>query len=68
MDEPAAAGPAGNGPDELTVSVIIPSYNRREQLLRTLSPLVRDPGAHEIVVVNDGGTDGSLEAVRALAA
>lgn len=68
MDAPAAAGPAGIGPRGLTVSVVIPSYNRREQLLRSLSPLVRDPGAHEIVVVNDGGTDGSLEAVRALAA
>ena len=68
MDAPAAPGPAGKGPEGLTVSVIIPSYNRREQLLRTLSPLVRDPGAHEIVVVNDGGTDGSLEAVHALAA
>ena len=68
MDAPAAAGPADDGPERLTVSVVIPSYNRREQLLRTLSPLVRDPGAHEIVVVIDGGTDGSLEAVRALAA
>jgi GT2 family glycosyltransferase len=68
VDAPAAPEPAAGGSDGLAVSVVIPSYNRREQLLRTLSPLLRDPDTHEIVVVIDGGTDGSLEAVEALAA
>jgi GT2 family glycosyltransferase len=53
--------------ERLSVSVVVPTFERREQLLRTLAPLRRDPGPDEIVVVVDGGRDGSLESVEALA-
>jgi glycosyltransferase involved in cell wall biosynthesis len=51
-----------------TVSVVIPTYNRRAQLRTVLAPLLADPAATEIVVVVDGSRDGSLEELQALAA
>ena len=49
-----------------SVSVIVPTYNRRERLLRTLDSLARQTfdGELEVVVVSDGSTDGTVECVR----
>jgi glycosyltransferase involved in cell wall biosynthesis len=48
-----------------TVSVIIPTRNRRELLLRTLrSALRQDVGALEVIVVDNGSEDGTGEALR----
>jgi GT2 family glycosyltransferase len=44
-----------------TVSVVMPTYNRRELLPRVVEPLLADPGAGEVVVVVDGSRDGSYE-------
>jgi GT2 family glycosyltransferase len=44
-----------------TVSVVMPTYNRRELLPRVVEPLLADPGASEVVVVVDGSRDGSHE-------
>lgn len=44
------------------VSVIIPTYNRKESLLRTLDSLARQtyPAERfEVIVVDDGGSDGT---------
>jgi GT2 family glycosyltransferase len=52
-----------------TLSVVIPTYNRRDSLLRTLNALARQTfpaDAFEVVVVSDGATDGTAEAVKAL--
>jgi glycosyltransferase involved in cell wall biosynthesis len=46
------------------VSVIIPTYNRRERLSRVLDGLVRQSvprGSFEVVVVDDGSADGTAE-------
>jgi glycosyltransferase involved in cell wall biosynthesis len=53
---------------EPAVSVVIPTYDRREMVLEALASL-RDQtfGAWECVVVDDGSTDGTAEAVEALA-
>jgi glycosyltransferase involved in cell wall biosynthesis len=51
-----------------TVSVVMPTYNRREGLETVLAPLLSDAVAHEIVVVVDGSRDGSLEALERIAA
>src|SRR5437870_3717378 len=53
----------------LRASVCIPSYNRRELLLATLRSLDRQtvgPGRFEVVVANDGSTDGTADLLRGL--
>jgi glycosyltransferase involved in cell wall biosynthesis len=48
-----------------TVSVIIPTYNRREFLMEALASVQKQSYAPmEIIVVDDGSTDGTIEAVR----
>lgn len=49
------------------VSVMIPTYNRKESLLCTLDSLSQQtlPARHfEVVVVDDGGSDGTDQAVQ----
>jgi glycosyltransferase involved in cell wall biosynthesis len=50
-----------------TISVVIPTYNRRDALPVVLGPLLAEPDAHEVVVVVDGSTDGSAQLLRELA-
>lgn len=50
--------------DKVDVSVIIPTYNRKDSLLRTLDSLSRQtyPAERfEVIVVDDGGSDGTEE-------
>jgi glycosyltransferase involved in cell wall biosynthesis len=48
-------------------TVVIPTHNRRTLLSRALDSVIRQRDtALEVVVVDDGGTDGTAEAVRAL--
>jgi glycosyltransferase involved in cell wall biosynthesis len=51
------------------LSVVIPTYNRLSVLLQTLARLAnqRDPGRFEVIVVDDGSSDGTVDALRALA-
>ncbi len=53
----------------LAISVVIATFNRLATLLRTLQTLFAQnypPSAYEIVVVDDGSTDGTAEALRGL--
>ena len=46
----------------LSVSIIIPTYNRKDSLLRTLESLARQTyptERFEVIVVDDGGVDGT---------
>jgi glycosyltransferase involved in cell wall biosynthesis len=48
----------------LRVSVLIPTYNRRTQVLRAIaSVLAQTLPADEIIVVDDGSTDATAEAI-----
>lgn len=50
--------------NRLDLSVIIPTYNRRDSLLRTLESLSRQTypaDRFEVIVVDDGGNDGTAE-------
>ena len=48
-----------------TASIIIPTYNRRDILLQTLTALTEQTCRNfDIIVVDDGSTDGTAEAVH----
>lgn len=52
---------------DVTFSVIIPTYNRRDFLVRAVrSVLAQDLATIEVIVVDDGGADDSGEAIQAL--
>jgi glycosyltransferase involved in cell wall biosynthesis len=50
------------------VSVVIPTFNRRDCLGRVIDSVLRDPAAAEVVVVVDGSRDGSMEFLDELSA
>ena len=53
---------------ELTVSVVIPTYNRAQLLGRAIQSVLSQLGREdEVIVVDDGSTDGTAETVAALA-
>jgi glycosyltransferase involved in cell wall biosynthesis len=64
--EPAASNARGTGP--LKASIIILSWNRKELLSECLDAVIlavqQDGGDHEIILVDNGSTDGSQDYVR----
>ncbi|MEU2621845.1 glycosyltransferase [Streptomyces sp. NPDC007157] len=56
-------GPTVTGP----VSVIVPAYNEKECIANTLESLARSTHPIEVIVVDDGSTDGTSEIARAAA-
>lgn len=51
---------------EPTVSVVVPTYNRRERLARVLDALAAQDltEPYEVIVVSDGSTDGTEDSLR----
>src|SRR4051794_4498652 len=46
------------------VSVVVPTYNRRDTLGPVVDALLEDDATGELIVVVDGSTDGSLELLQ----
>ncbi|MBZ6174200.1 glycosyltransferase [Streptomyces olivaceus] len=55
-------GPPDTGP----VSVVVPAYNEKECIEATLRSLARSTHPVEIIVVDDGSTDGTAEIAESL--
>jgi glycosyltransferase involved in cell wall biosynthesis len=52
-------------PNQPTITAVIPTYNRRLQLLAAVdSVLAQTVSVDQIIVVDDGSTDGMAEAIR----
>jgi GT2 family glycosyltransferase len=51
----------------LSVSIIIPTFNRAELLCRVLPSYLSSPVVCEVIIVDDGGTDDSAERIQQLA-
>jgi glycosyltransferase involved in cell wall biosynthesis/peptidoglycan/xylan/chitin deacetylase (PgdA/CDA1 family) len=53
----------------LAMSVVIPTYNRRDLVVRAIRALAhqRPPAGFEVIVVVDGSTDGTADALHSLA-
>lgn len=57
------------GPTVLSVSVVIPTYNRAATIERAVhSVLLQEPAVLEVIVVDDGSTDNTKEIVGKLSA
>ncbi len=52
----------------MLLSVIIPVFNEQEYIVDVVNCIRRQPLRKEIIVVDDGSTDGTREKVRAMAA
>ncbi|MCV2488119.1 glycosyltransferase [Geodermatophilus sp. YIM 151500] len=59
---PGAAATAGPDP---RISVVVITWNRREELLAAVERLAALPERPHVVVVDNGSTDGTADAVRA---
>lgn len=65
--DPHRIAPPGHGQD-IAVSVIIPAFNAADCIARCLASVLAQPmDGIEIVVVDDGSTDGTADVVSALA-
>ena len=58
--------------NELDISVVIPAYNEAESIQECVREVVSVLGqlgqSHEVVVVDDGSTDGTCDVLRSLRA
>lgn len=50
-----------------SISVVIPTFRRRDGIIQVLTPLLEDPHVGEVIVVVDGSQDGTLDLLQDMA-
>lgn len=67
MDDASITGRklAGGGEARIMISVIIPAFNEEKALPQTLQALFAQPGDYEVIVVDGGSTDRTVEIAAA---
>jgi cellulose synthase/poly-beta-1,6-N-acetylglucosamine synthase-like glycosyltransferase/peptidoglycan/xylan/chitin deacetylase (PgdA/CDA1 family) len=60
-------GPPGSGRVTEPVTVLVPAYNERECIANTVRSLMSSDHPVEVIVVDDGSTDGTPDIVESLA-
>jgi glycosyltransferase involved in cell wall biosynthesis len=69
MSDGNAAAPSGSPPPDKLLSVVIPHYNQRDFLPRAVASVLHSDACDlEIIIVDDGSTDGSEPVLAALEA
>jgi glycosyltransferase involved in cell wall biosynthesis len=69
MSDGNAAAPGGSPPPDKLLSVVIPHYNQRDFLPRAVASVLHSEACDlEIIIVDDGSTDGSEPVLAALEA
>lgn len=68
MIEYVVARPGGAPPGDPRASVVIPCFNEAENVGEAIERTVGQAGVAEVIVVDDGSTDGTAEIARARAA
>lgn len=48
----------------MNISILIPVFNERDAIKRTLRALIPEKGSHEVLIVDLGSTDGTLDVVK----
>ena len=56
------------GQQRITISVVIPVYNAEKYLAKCLDSIFIQSGTYEVIAVNDGSTDNSLNILKQYAA
>ena len=52
----------------ITISVVVPVYNAEKYITKCLDSILNQSGRFEVIAVNDGSTDGSLQILKQFAA
>jgi len=68
MQTRARTGPLGRQQEKLTLSVIIPCYNEVETIEPVLQRVMAVELANEIIIVDDGSTDGTHDVLKQIEA
>jgi glycosyltransferase involved in cell wall biosynthesis len=59
-----AVSPSTSSPPRAVLGVIVPAFNEERSIEQVLRRVLHEPWVQQVVVVDDGSTDGTLDAAR----